>query len=223
MEETMKQLSFFDYPDLTVEDKPQQQVREVLCAYAEEQKLLAGIIGQANARKLFEAFPGTQLIVNASVSELAVAVGEKAAQKLQAILNLSRKVFNDNVTHIGGPKDVYDLMQRYATADKEHFWVITLNTRMNVLGVHQIYSGSINAVSNFRLAELLRPAIVMNANGIILVHNHPTGESDPSSQDIGATRELYRAGKELGISVLDHIVIGKDYCSIKENSPTAFQ
>lgn len=215
-----KQLSFFDYPDAVQE--PQYQVQEVFCPYAEEQKLLAGIIGPTNARKLFSAFPGMQLIINADLAELAAAVGQRTAEKLQAVFNLSRSVFKENVTHINGPESVFKLMQPYAAANQEHFWVITLNTRMIVLGVHEIYKGSINAISNIRAAEMLRPAIVMNANGIILVHNHPTGDSNPSPQDISYTREIYHAGKKLDIKVLDHIVIGKDYCSIHEHSPSIF-
>ena len=113
-------------------------------------------------------------------------------------------------------------MKPYAAADKEHFWVITLNTRMAVLGVHHIYAGSINAISNFRIAELLRPAIVMNANGIILVHNHPSGDTSASPQDTTFTRAIHEVAKKIDIQILDHIIIGDGYHSIKESSTSIF-
>lgn len=218
-----KQLSFFDCPESVLENK--HQVREVLCMYAPEQKLLASLFGRNGkeiARKLFEAFPSMQLIANAEAAEIATAIGKEAANKLVAIMALSQGIFKKEIPRIHNPKDVYTLMKPYAAADKEHFWVITLSTRMAILGVHHIYSGSINAISNFRIAEMLRPAIVMNANGLMLIHNHPSGDTSASPQDITFTRSIHEAAKKIDIQILDHIIIGNGYLSLKEYSPSIF-
>ena len=219
-----KQLGFFDYPD-PVQATAQSQVREVLNMYAPEQKLLAGIFGRNGTeivRKLFDAFPSMQLIANADITELAAVIGKEAAEKLTAIMVLSQGIFKKEIPRIRHSADVFELMKPYAAADKEHFWVITLSTRMTVLGVHHIYTGSINAIGNVRIAELLRPAIVMNANSIILVHNHPTGDTTPSPQDLNFTRTIHQTAKDLDIQVLDHIVIGNGYHSIKEKNKSIF-
>ncbi|MDX9863203.1 MAG: JAB domain-containing protein [Anaerolineaceae bacterium] len=217
----MKQMSFFDYPDLVVENKPQIQVREVLCAYTEEQALLTDILGSQHAEKLFTAFPSMQLLLNASVEELATVVPQKIARKLQAIFNLSRKSFKD-LPRIHSDEDVYKLMLPYAALDKEHFWVLTLDVRLHVTGIYEMYKGTIDAITSIRIAELLRPAIVMNATGIVLVHNHPSGDTSPSPQDIAFTKNFVAKAKGLDVRVNDHIIIGNGYSSILHEARHVF-
>ena len=220
----MKQLSFFDYAEPELETS-QRQVKEILNLYDREQKLLAGIIGQNGneiVRKLFDLYPSMQIIANSDVAELATAVGGEAAEKIMAIMTLAKGIFKQELVRIYDESDVYKLMKPYAAENKENFWTITLNTKMKVLGVHRIYTGSINEVSNVRIAELLRPAIVMNANSIILVHNHPSGDTSPSPQDIAFTRTILAAAKPIDIQVNDHIIIGNGSHSIRKNSPHIF-
>ena len=91
--------------------------------------------------------------------------------------------------------------------DQEHLRVLLLNTRNEVLGIQEIYVGNVNS-SVIRASKVFRPAVQANAPSIIVVHNHPSGDPAPSSQDVDITKELISAGKLLGIELLDHVVLG---------------
>ena len=81
--------------------------------------------------------------------------------------------------------------------------------RRHVLDVVLVYQGNVNSTS-FRPAELLRDAVILNAPSLVLVHNHPSGNPEPSPPDIALTKELVRAGKLLGIEVADHVIVGRE-------------
>lgn len=98
---------------------------------------------------------------------------------------------------------------------KEHFIVFTLNTKNEVAGVHTIHIGSLNA-SIVHPREVFQPAILNNAASIICFHNHPSGDTSPSYEDIEVTKRLSEAGELLGIEVLDHIIVGDGFTSLKE-------
>ncbi|MEE3006214.1 MAG: JAB domain-containing protein [Chloroflexota bacterium] len=91
--------------------------------------------------------------------------------------------------------------------DTELIAILLLNTRNEVLGIQEIYVGNVNS-SVVRAAEVFRPAVQANAPSIIVVHNHPSGDPAPSSQDVDITNELISARKFLGIELLDHVVLG---------------
>lgn len=118
---------------------------------------------------------------------------------------------------IRSPQDAADLMMpelRYQT--KEHFMALLLTTKNHVIARAMISIGSLNA-SVVHPRELFREAISYSAAAVILVHNHPSGDPEPSQEDISLTGQLVRAGNLLGISVLDHVIIGDGkYVSFKE-------
>ncbi len=99
--------------------------------------------------------------------------------------------------------------------DREHFWVITLNTRNRVRFVELISLGTMNT-SVVAPREIFRRAIIRGASSIILGHNHPSGNPEPSQEDLEITRRIVEAGKIVGIEVVDHIIIGKSDYSFKE-------
>ena len=99
---------------------------------------------------------------------------------------------------------------------EEHFLILCLNTKNKIAGVHTVSIGSLNA-SLVHPREVFKAAILNNANGIICLHNHPSGDPEPSRDDIEITHRLANAGNILGINVLDHIIIGDGrYISLKE-------
>lgn len=222
----MKQMSFFEEPAVVLEE-PRLEIREVLHIYAEEENILAKFFGQNGetiARKLFAAFPGMQLVINAEPAALARTIGAEPADKLMTLIQLLQKSNQRKATYSAiSPEDIYNLMKPYAALDREHFWVITLDTKLQVLGVHEIYKGSINTITGFRIAEILRPAIVMNAASIVLVHNHPSGVLEPSPDDISTTRAILHNAKGLDIALCDHIIIGTTgFYSIKAKHTDVF-
>ena len=90
-----------------------------------------------------------------------------------------------------------------------------MNTKNKVIGVFEISHGNVNS-SIVGTREIFQKALLANAVSIILMHNHPSGDPSPSREDIEVTRRIVEAGKIIGIQVLDHIIIGDRYSSLKE-------
>jgi DNA repair protein RadC len=101
---------------------------------------------------------------------------------------------------------------------KEYFKIIILDTKNKVLDVCTISIGSLNS-SIVHPREVFHEAVKKSAASILLVHNHPSGETQPSREDINITKRLIEAGELMGIKVLDHIIIGDGvYLSFKEEN-----
>lgn len=98
---------------------------------------------------------------------------------------------------------------------EEYLYMICMNTKNRVIGVFEISHGTVNA-SLVTPREVFQKALLANAVNIILMHNHPSGDCTPSRQDIEITKRLVEAGNLLGVDVLDHIIIGDRYSSLKE-------
>lgn len=98
---------------------------------------------------------------------------------------------------------------------EEHMYMLCLNTKLKLNGVFEISHGNVNS-SIVGAREVFQKALLGNAVSIILIHNHPSGDCTPSAQDIEVTKRLVEAGKIVGIEVLDHLIIGQSYCSLKE-------
>ncbi len=108
---------------------------------------------------------------------------------------------------IRGPDDVVALVGKKLTrAQRELFLVVLLNARHEVLRTETISVGSLNA-SIVHPREVFKPAILASAASIILVHNHPSGDPEPSDEDLGITKRLVEVGEMVGIAVLDHVVL----------------
>jgi len=104
--------------------------------------------------------------------------------------------------------DASTLLHTYlAGVDREHFVVLMLDQKNKVIGIHTVSIGSLTA-SIVHPREVFKPVILSNAAAIILAHNHPSGAPQPSQEDRVLTVRLVAAGKLLGISVLDHVIIG---------------
>lgn len=107
--------------------------------------------------------------------------------------------------------------------DHEQFWVIDLDNRNRVMKLVLLYKGCINS-QPIRVAEVFRQAIIDNNPAIIIAHNHPSGDPTPSPEDTAVTRNIYRAGHELDIELLDHIIIAwENFYSFKSCLSSAFK
>jgi DNA repair protein RadC len=118
---------------------------------------------------------------------------------------------------IHGPRDVADrLMLSLGTLEREELHVLILNTKNTVTKQERVYQGNVSA-SLVRVGELFTEAVRQLAAGIILVHNHPSGDPTPSPDDLHLTAEALAAGRLLDIQVLDHIVVTRDsYVSLRD-------
>ncbi len=102
-----------------------------------------------------------------------------------------------------------------ANQPKEQFWIFLLDTKNRIIGMTMISQGILNS-SLVHPREVYQPAILANASTIIAVHNHPSGDTQASTEDLGVTSRLIKAGDILGIKLLDHVIIGDGYVSLRE-------
>lgn len=166
-------------------------------------------------------------------------IGMARAEKIAASLELGKRLarFHAEKPKITSPADVADLMMsKLRYLQKEIVCVLALDTKGNVtstgkasetagelrwgkmLGEATVFEGTLNS-SVFHPREIFRFAIEQSANSIILVHNHPSGDPKPSREDIRATKQLIEAGNQIGIKVLDHIILGDGiFVSLKEEN-----
>ena len=119
---------------------------------------------------------------------------------------------------IRSPEDVVELGREFMhihEEPEEYMYMICMNTKNKVIGVFEISHGNVNS-SIVGTREVFQKALLANAVSIILMHNHPSGDPSPSREDVEVTKRMVEAGKIVGVQVLDHIVIGDKYTSMKE-------
>lgn len=138
---------------------------------------------------------------------------------LLAALELSKRVFAVQDSHlplISSPKDVLPHIHEIRNYKKEHFVALFLNARNQLLHKETISIGTLTA-SLVHPREVFEPALRYSAASILVAHNHPSGETEPSDQDIEITRRLLEAGSLLGIDLIDHVIVSSSgYSSLKE-------
>lgn len=161
-------------------------------------------------------------LARASDTELAGirGIGPARAAQLSASFELGRRLLADWPTGrwtIRAPRDVAErLILQMGRLEREELRVVLLNTKNAVLRVTTVYQGNVSS-SLVRVGELYRDAVRLNASGVILVHNHPSGDPTPSPDDLHLTAEALAAGRLLDIELLDHLVIGHDsFVSLRE-------
>lgn len=123
---------------------------------------------------------------------------------------------NDGI--IRSPENVAELATGYLRLheeSEEYLYMICMNVKNKIIGVFEISHGNVNS-SIFGVREILQKALLANAVSIIVMHNHPSGDPSPSREDIKVTERLGEAAKLVGIDLLDHIIVGDTYCSLKE-------
>jgi DNA repair protein RadC len=124
---------------------------------------------------------------------------------------------------LNSPKEVYRLLQEVLSLeseedrDKEHFWVLMLDVRQQLKTLDLVSIGILNSAL-VHPREVFRCAITQGCASIILAHNHPSGQPEPSADDLDITQRMEKAGEILGIEVLDHIIVASNgYYSFKEH------
>jgi DNA repair protein RadC len=167
------------------------------------------------AEEALSRHDGLAGLARASELELAAipGVGVARASQLVAAFELGRRLLADWPTGrwaVRTPSDVADrLVLQMGRLEREELRVVLLNSKNVVLRVVTVYVGNVSA-SLVRVGELFRDAVRLNAAGLILVHNHPSGDPTPSPDDLHLTAEALAAGRLLDVEVLDHLVVGHD-------------
>jgi DNA repair protein RadC len=165
---------------------------------------------------------GLHSLYDVSVHELTQVngIGEAKACIILAAVELGRRigqVRNPGRPVISSPADVERLLRgRIANLDRENFVVVLLNTKNEVIETSTVSVGTLDA-SLVHPREVFKPAVRASAASVILAHNHPSGMVEPSREDREVTRRLGEAAGVLGIEVLDHVIVGDGYYSMKEH------
>jgi DNA repair protein RadC len=157
---------------------------------------------------------GLDKLFECSLKELEKikGIGPSKAMQILTIAEITKRINQSKkpVKRITCAQDVFNhFHERVKDEKQENFFVLMLDTKNNVIGEQLISKGILDA-SIIHPREVFRPAIRNSASKIILVHNHPSGDATPSREDIEITEKLMKAGEEVGIAVLDHVIIGKD-------------
>jgi DNA repair protein RadC len=180
----------------------------------------ASVIHQVHS--LFAATPLPELVtIDFGLLSSKYLLGDANAAQVSALVELARRLTLPPETkrqQITSPADAATLlMADMGYLDHEELRVLCLDTKNFVVANIRLYQGTINS-SVLRAAEIFKPAVTRNCPGILICHNHPSGDPAPSPEDIAATEQLVHTGKFLEIELVDHLIIGSPgrFCSLKE-------
>lgn len=215
--------------DLPVSERPRERLIALGPEALSEQELLCCILGRGiagesvlvTAQRLLRAFESLRGIAGASVEELAEVrgVGAAKAVQLKAAVEVARRVATPpgRLARSVETAEAADALIRphLMAKKKEHVVALLLDNRHRVIRLSPIAIGSLSA-SLIHPREVFKEAIAACAAAVIVAHNHPSGDPEPSEHDLILTKRLVQAGKLIGIEVLDHLIVGaRDTVSLK--------
>lgn len=216
--------------DVPKSERPRERLLRDGAEALSNQELIALMLGSGTraesvidlAGRVVQHFDGLKLLKEATVQELMAirGIGEAKAVQLRAALEIGRRIkqFPVEETHIvRSPQDVADyMMEEMRHLKQEHFVALYLNTKNAVLHKKTLFIGSLNA-SLVHPREVFKEALRYSSASLVCLHNHPSGQPEPSPEDIEVTKRLVSTGKMLGVELLDHVIIGdRKFYSMKE-------
>ncbi|MCX6004383.1 MAG: DNA repair protein RadC [Chloroflexi bacterium] len=220
----------FTIHDLPRSERPRERLTKHGIEALSTTEVLALILGSGirgepvmmTAQKLLNHFGNLQNIASASSKELCEVkgIGVAKAAQIKAAFELGRRIEDPDYqlegNKVSSPQEAVKSVQKELKGKKkEHFYIICLNTRNRVVGKSSISIGNLDS-SIVHPREVFKYAISSLASSVIFIHNHPSGDLEPSVEDINLTKRLCDAGELLGIPVLDHIIVNDNsFLSLK--------
>lgn len=216
--------------ELPQEERPRERLLKYGAEALANSELLAIVLrsGTKNqsalslAHKLLQAPDGLKHLATQTLEEMCEinGIGMAKACQIKASIEIGKRIgaiAPEQRPIIKSPADAAALiMEDMRFLDREHFKTMCLNTKNGVLAIETVSIGSLNS-SVVHPREVFKNPIKRSSAAIILIHNHPSGDPTPSSEDVAVTKRLIEGGQILGIEVLDHIIIGDNkYLSLKE-------
>jgi DNA repair protein RadC len=215
--------------DLPRVDRPREKMVQKGSSALSDAELLAVIIGRGTRGASVLAIAdeilkhcGTARLPSVVLGDLETirGIGMAKACQVLACVELGRRIFraeDEPSVVIRRPEDAaVAIGKELSAARKEHFCTLYLDTRNRVIRKETISIGTLNA-SLVHPREVFQPAVECSAASVILVHNHPSGEAEPSREDLLLTKRLVSAGEIMGIDVLDHVIVAKrSFVSLRE-------
>jgi DNA repair protein RadC len=220
----------FTVHDLPLSERPRERLLKLGSEALSAQEILALILGRGIkgesvieiSQKLLSRFGNLKGVANASVEELMQisGIGPAKAAQIKAAVELAKRLESDvgeeSKPMLKSPEDVAAVVRSQLKGKKkEHFLVLCLDTRNRLINCKPVSIGSLDT-SIVHPREVFKEAVSSSAASVIFVHNHPSGDPEPSKEDVELTKRLAKAGEIIGIDVLDHIIVcDKSYLSLK--------
>lgn len=211
-------------------DRPREKLLRMGVAALGDNELVAIVLGQGQARAsvldlanaILSGLGGVERLARARGEDLTriAGIGPARAAQVLAAVELGRRTltrFGRERLQITSPRTVAELLlPQYGSRPVEHFGVVLLDTKHRVLRIAPVSTGTLDA-SLVHPREVFREAVAAGASALVLFHNHPSGDPEPSPEDVEITRRMMAAGLLLGIDVLDHVILADvRFCSLRE-------
>jgi len=211
--------------DLPKKERPREKLLEKGARTLSDQELLAVILGRGTqkndvlslSKKIVKLIDSIGL--NLQVKDIIEidGIGEAKATSICAAFEFVRRRIKPEGLKIKFPAEILPLIQHYGDRKQEHFICVSINGANEVMTVRVVTIGLINK-SHVHPREVFADVIAERASAVIVAHNHPNGELNPSKEDIQITKRLKEAGDILGLNLLDHIIFNaRGYYSFAEN------
>jgi len=207
--------------DIPPQNRPRERLAAMGAAALSDAELLAIILKTGNrqenaidmSNRLISKY-GISHLSSCSLVELQAlkGIGKAKASEVVALFELARRCSRAPVLSkpLNSPQDVFDyLSPKMSHLEQEHFVVLLLDSKNRVKKEETVFIGTLNS-SSIHPREIFKSAIKESANAIIVAHNHPDNNSEPSDRDLEATKILTEASAYIGVKMLDHMIICKD-------------
>lgn len=218
------------FTDLPVESRPRERLKEYGQSALANHELLAILLRTGTrdhnvlqlSLQVFSHFDDLYMLKNASLEELMEipGIGKAKAVELLAAIELGRRMSHTPIVKEGAVTSSQYigqiLLDELKDFQQEHVVALLLNTKNEIIKKETIFKGSLNS-SVAHPREIFKAAIKCSAARLIIAHNHPSGNPEPSDADLSFTQRMSEAGRLIGIELLDHFIIGDNsYISLKE-------
>lgn len=216
---------------LTPDDRPREKLGRMGPSGLGDNELLAIVIGAGTseasalglANTMLSSAGGLRGLLRVAREDLLGihGVGEARAAQVLAAIELGRRVLTQRPAErvrFTCPRDAAEyLLPEYGSRPVEQFGIVLLDTRHRVIRALVLSVGSLDSTT-VQPREVFRQAMLASASAVVLFHNHPSGDPEPSHDDVALTVRMATAGELMGVSVIDHVVLGDGrYCSLKES------
>ena len=212
-------------------DLPREKFKKYGASRTSDEELLAILLGSGTkgknvlslAREVLRKIRkvGPESITENDLKEIR-GLGEIKSQQIAALLALTGRLHTESKKEVLKNRDIWKLCNDFYGSAQEHLAVFYLNTRSYLIRREIVFVGSLNeSVAHPR--DVFEKALLLNAATIVIVHNHPSGHLSPSEADITITNRFIDAGKVLGITVQDHLIVtADDFLSMRRDSEVEF-
>lgn len=208
-----------NYP---IEERPREKAIHYGIESLNNIELLALVLRTGNkqesvmelAQRVVNEIGGFNYLQNINYHQLVQINGIKQAKAVEilAVIEMARRLDKRplSMSIIKEPRDGYELVKKQLLFEQqEKVIILCLNSRLEVVREKTVFIGG-NNLSIISGRELFKEALICGSNRVMIVHNHPSGNPEPSTEDIEATKRLYKMAKELDMDVIDHLIIGRD-------------